>query len=40
MPFKFENLRVWQKSIDLADQVDKLTKNFPKEEIFELCLKK
>ncbi|WP_379093782.1 four helix bundle protein [Pedobacter sp. UC225_65] len=36
MPFKFENLRVWQKSIDLADQVDKLTKTFPKEEIYVL----
>ena len=36
MPFKFENLRVWQKSIDLADQVDKLTKTFPKEEVYVL----
>lgn len=34
MPFKFESLRVWQKSIDLADEVDKLTRTFPKEETY------
>ncbi len=31
MPFKFENLKVWQKALDLADQ---LTRTFPREEIF------
>ena len=36
MAFKFEKLRVWQMSIDLADDVDKLTKTFPKEEIYVL----
>ena len=36
MAFKFENLRVWQKSIALADEVDKLTRTFPKEEIYVL----
>ena len=36
MAFKFENLRVWQKALDLADDVDKLTRTFPKEEIYVL----
>lgn len=36
MAFKFENLRVWQKALDLADDVDKLTKTFPKEEVYGL----
>jgi hypothetical protein len=36
MAFKFENLRVWQKALDLADDVDKLTKTFPKEELYVL----
>lgn len=36
MAFKFENLRVWQKALDLADDVDKLTKTFPKEEVYVL----
>jgi len=34
MSFKFEKLKVWQKSLDLADEIDKLTKTFPKEELF------
>lgn len=36
MAFKFEKLKVWQKAIDLADDVDKLTRTFPKEEIYVL----
>lgn len=36
MAFKFEKLRVWQKAIELADDVDKLTKTFPKEEVYVL----
>lgn len=36
MAFKFENLRVWQKALDLADEIDKLTKTFPKEEVYVL----
>ncbi|WP_410222459.1 four helix bundle protein [Pedobacter sp.] len=36
MAFKFEKLKVWQKAIDLADEVDKLTKTFPKDEIYVL----
>lgn len=34
MAFKFENLIVWQKALDLTDEIDKLTKTFPKEELF------
>ncbi|MFD0939579.1 four helix bundle protein [Pedobacter boryungensis] len=34
MAFKFEKLKVWQKALDLTDEIDKLTKTFPKEELF------
>jgi len=34
MPFKFEKLIVWQKALDLSDEVNKLTKTFPKDELF------
>lgn len=35
MAFKFENLQVWQKALDLTDEISLLTKNsFPKEELF------
>ena len=35
MSFKFENLQVWQKALDLTDEVNILTKNsFPKDELF------
>lgn len=30
MAFKFEKLIVWQKSLDLSEAVDTLTKNFQK----------
>lgn len=36
MAFKFEKLKVWQKALDLADEVDKMTKAFPKEEVYVL----
>lgn len=36
MAFKFEKLRVWQKAIELADDIDKLTKTFPKDEVYVL----
>lgn len=36
MPFKFEKLEIWKLAIDLADNVHKLTRNFPKEEMFSL----
>lgn len=34
MAFKFENLQVWQRALDLTDEVDLLTKSFPKEELY------
>ncbi len=36
MSFKFEKLEIWKASIDLADKVHLLTRNFPKEEMFSL----
>lgn len=36
MAFKFEKLKVWQKALDLADDIDKMTKSFPKEEVYVL----
>jgi four helix bundle protein len=35
--FKFEKLIVWQKSLDLSDEVNQLTKTFPKDEIYVLA---
>jgi four helix bundle protein len=34
MAFKFEKLLVWQKALDLANEIDLLTKTFPKEEVY------
>ncbi len=36
MAFKFENLQVWQKALDLTDEVNLLTKSFPKDELYVL----
>jgi four helix bundle protein len=36
MAFRFEDLQVWQKAIDLDDQISQLTKTFPKDEIYVL----
>lgn len=36
MTFKFEKLRVWQNAMTLAEQIDDLTKNFPKKERYNL----
>jgi len=33
MAFRFEDLQVWQKAMDLDEQISQLTKTFPKEEI-------
>lgn len=34
MAFKFENLQVWQKALDLTEEIDLLTKkHFPKDEL-------
>ena len=32
----YENLKVWQKSIELVDLIYRLTRNFPKDEVFGL----
>jgi len=34
MAFRFEDLQVWQKAIDLGEQINQLTKEFPKEEVY------
>jgi four helix bundle protein len=34
MGFKFEKLKVWQKAVDLASEVNDLAKSFPKDELF------
>lgn len=36
MAFKFEKLEIWQRAIDISDDVNKLTKTFPKDQIFVL----
>src|SRR6185369_15433781 len=37
MAFKFEKLIVWQKSLDLSDEVNQLAKSFPKDELYILA---
>lgn len=34
MPFKFEKLKVWQKSLDLTAMVHEVTLKFPKDELY------
>jgi four helix bundle protein len=34
MSFKFEELKVWQKAIDLSCEIHKATLTFPKEELY------
>lgn len=36
MAFKFEKLRVWQRSMELSSLVNSVTKDFPKDELFVL----
>ena len=36
MAFKFENLKVWQLSLELTDEVDVLAHTFPKHELYSL----
>jgi four helix bundle protein len=34
MAFRFEDLQVWQKALELDEQINQVTKTFPKEEIY------
>ncbi len=34
MRFKFEKLIVWQKAVDLSENIHDLVKNFPKDELY------
>lgn len=36
MPFKFEQLRVWQASLQFGEDINKLADGFPKKEVFNL----
>jgi four helix bundle protein len=37
MAFRFEGLKIWQKAVELSNQVDMLTKTFPVDERFSLA---
>lgn len=36
MEFKFKNLIIWQKAMEFGESINKLSLNFPKEEIYNL----
>ena len=36
MAFKFEELKVWQRALALSNEIDIMTKRFPKEELYSL----
>jgi len=36
MQFKFEKLIIWQKAMDLGDDIDTMSDNFPKKEVYNL----
>lgn len=36
MAFKFENLKIWQLSLELCDEIDALANYFPKHELYSL----
>lgn len=36
MSFKFEKLIIWQKSMEFGEEIFKISRNFPKEELFNL----
>ncbi len=38
MSYKFENLRIWQSSLQLGEKINTLADNFPKKEQFNLSL--
>lgn len=37
MAFRFEDLKVWHKAVDLSNEIDLLSKKFPKTEMYSLC---
>ena len=37
MAFRFENLKVWQKALQLSNEIDLIAKSFPKIEMFSLA---
>jgi four helix bundle protein len=36
MAFRFEDLQVWQKAMDLDEKINQLSKSFPKDEMYVL----
>ena len=36
MAFRFEDLKVWHKAVDLSNEIDILSRQFPKTELFSL----
>ncbi len=36
MKFKFEKLRIWQDAMSLGEEMNELSKTFPKEEVYNL----
>ena len=34
MAFRFEDLQVWQRALGLSEQINQLTKSFPKDEVY------
>lgn len=36
MAFKFESLQVWQRALDLCEEINQLTRSFPKDELYVL----
>ena len=36
MSFKFEKLIIWQKSMEFGEEIFKISRNFPKKELFNL----
>lgn len=36
MPFRFENLTVWQNALKYSNEIDLMTKSFPRQELYSL----
>ncbi len=37
MAFRFEELKIWQKAFELSNEIDTISKSFPKNEMFSLA---